>query len=68
MVSLKAWAVMGIFSLFGAWVMTQVGFVENHRDPLWALGGAVVLLVILVANFLIYFWVAKEEPWKWFKE
>ncbi len=68
MASLKAWAVMGVFSLICAWIITQVGFVENHSDPLWALGGAVVLLVALVVNVLIYFWVARDEPWKWFKE
>jgi len=68
MASLKAWAVMGVWSLIGAWIMTTVGFVENHRDPMWALGAAIVLMVILVVNFLIYFRVAKEEPWKWFKE
>ena len=68
MASLKALAVMVVWSAAAAWVMNMVGFAEHSRQLIWAIGGGIALLIILMVNVWIYFAMAKDEPWKWFKE
>ncbi|NKC15539.1 MAG: hypothetical protein GKR94_26085 [Gammaproteobacteria bacterium] len=67
MASIKALAIMVAWSAIAAWAMSAIGFADNYREIIWAIGGAIALLVILMVNVWIYFVVAKDEPWKWFK-
>ncbi len=68
MASFKAITLMIIFSVAAFYAINAVGLAANHADPLWALGGAVVILVALIVNVWIYLAVAGEAPFKWFKE
>lgn len=68
MASFKAVIVMLIFSAAVFFGMNEVGLTEHHSNPVWALGGAVALLVALVINVWFYLKIAGEEPFKWFKE
>ncbi|MFA9460061.1 hypothetical protein [Thiohalorhabdus methylotrophus] len=45
--------------------LVALGVGERHSEPLWAIGTAVALIAIFVANLLIFFKVAGNEPWKW---
>ncbi len=68
MASFKAIVVMIIFSAAVVYGMNIVGLSDNFRDPLQALAGAVVLLVALIVNVILYLKIAGEEPFKWFKD
>ncbi|MGI9303422.1 MAG: hypothetical protein ACR2RB_12055 [Gammaproteobacteria bacterium] len=68
MASLKALVIMVIWSAVAAWLMNMIGFAEHFRELIWAIGGGIALLIILLVNVWIYFVVAKDEPWKWFKQ
>jgi len=48
--------------------MSAVGLSENFRDPLYALAGAVVLLVALIINVVLYLKIAGETPFRWFHD
>jgi hypothetical protein len=67
MASLKALIVMTIWTVIVVGGMYLLDFGSHHREPLWAIGGAILLLVVLIVNVWIYFAIAKEEPWKWIK-
>lgn len=67
MASFKAFIVMAIWTIVTVGGMYKAGFGSHHEEPLWAIGGAILLLIILIMNVWIFFAVAKEEPWKWFK-
>ena len=63
----KAFFVMALWTIVSVGAMYLIGFGNHHSEPLWAIGGAILLLIILIVNVWIFFAVAKEEPWKWFK-
>ena len=67
MAAFKAYMTMAIWTLCTVGAMVWAGFGPHHTEPLWALTAAVLLLAILVINVWIFFAVAKEEPWKWFR-
>ena len=67
MATLKALIVMTLWTVAVVGGMYVFRFGDHHSDPLWAIGGAVLLLVVLIVNVWIFFVIAKEEPWKWFK-
>lgn len=68
MASFKAIISMIIFSAAVAFGMNVVGLSENFRDPLYAVVGAVVLLVALIINVALYLKIAGETPFKWFND
>ncbi len=68
MASFKAVVVMLIFSAAVAFGMNATGLAANHQDPLYALAGAVVLLVALIVNVTLYLKIAGEAPFRWFKD
>lgn len=68
MASFKAIIVMLIFSAAVVFGMNELGFTENHSDPLYALAGAVVLLVALIVNVTLYLKIAGETPFRWFND
>lgn len=67
MASFKAILVMIIFSAAVVLGMNVAGLTENFRDPVYALAGAVVLLVALIVNVWLYLKIAGEAPFRWFK-
>ena len=63
----QALVVMALWTAVFVGIINFVGFNDNYREPLWALGGAVLLIIMLVGNFWLFFAIAKEEPWDWEK-
>ena len=37
----------------------------HHTDPLWALGTAIVFLVVLLIDVWMFFAIAGEEAYRW---
>lgn len=68
MASLKAIAAMAIFSVVVFFGMNAVGLNDKHSDPLFALLGAVILLIALIINVTLYLKIAGEAPFKWFND
>lgn len=67
MPNLKAALAMGIWTVVAIVSMQFVGVADHFRDPLWAIGTAVLLLLTLIVNVWIYFKVAGDYGWKWIK-
>lgn len=65
--TLQALGVMALWTIAIIALLNFVGFPNHYREPLWALGAAVILIVMIVGNFWIFFAIAKEEPWDWDK-
>ncbi len=65
--TLQALAVMALWTIVIFTIINFVGFNEHYREPLWALGAAVLFVIMLIGNFWIFFTIAKEEPWEWDK-
>ena len=68
MASLKAIIAMAIFSAVVFFGMNAVGLQDKHNEPLFALAGAIVLLIALVINVTLYLKIAGEAPFKWFND
>jgi len=68
MASMKALVPMIFWTALVVFLMNSIGFNENFREPLWAIGGALILLLIILVNVWLYFVIAKDEPWKWMKQ
>lgn len=66
--TMKALAVMALWTVAMISLFNFIGFPNHFDNLLWALGGALMLVVILVGNVWIFIGVAKEEPWQWFKD
>ena len=58
---------MAVWIAVGVMAMNWFGFPDHMHDWVWSLGAAVSLLIILVVGVAIFFAVAKETPWVWFK-
>ncbi len=65
--TIQALVVMALWTIAFIVIMSFVGFNEHHREPLWALGGAALFIIMLIGNFWILFAIAKEDPWEWHK-
>ena len=65
--TIQALIVMAIWTVAIFAIINFVGFDDHTREPLWALGGAALFIIMLIGNFWIFFAVAKEEPWEWDK-
>ena len=59
-VCMAAWIFAGVLA------MNWFGFPDHLHDPLWSIGAAISLLIIIVVGVAIFFAVAKETPWIWF--
>ena len=68
MASMKAIIVMIIWTIIAAWIVNTIGLVDHSRSLAGAIGGGIALLIILMVNVWLYFLIARDEPWKWFKE
>ncbi len=65
--TIQALVVMALWTVLFLAIINFGGFAEHYRDVLWALGGAVLFIIMLVGNFWLFFAIAKEEPWRWDK-
>ena len=65
--TLQALAVMAMWTIAMISIFNWIGFDDHYRQPIWALGAALVLIVTLVGNFWLFFAIAQEEPWDWVK-
>ena len=61
-ICMAAWIFAGVMA------MNWFGFPNHMHDPLWSIGAAISLLIIIVVGVAIFFAVAKESPWVWFGE
>ena len=68
MLTMKALGIMALWSIAMVAIINFIGFPAHHTEPLWALGGAIMLIITLVGNVWIFIGVAKEEPWEWMKK
>ncbi len=65
--SFVAFLAMVAWSAAVAAIMYQIGFQSHVHDLWWSLGATLVLFIGLIGNVWIFFFIAKETPWTWFK-
>ncbi|SFJ80288.1 hypothetical protein [Methylophaga sulfidovorans] len=65
MASFKAIVVMVFWTALVGYGLYSVGAQDNFRDPLWAVGIGLALLITHMVNMAIYFKVAGEKPFQW---
>lgn len=67
MLTMKALAVMLLWTIAMVSIFNYVGFPNHHGELLWSIGGAIFLVITLIGNVWIFIDVSKEEPWDWVK-
>ena len=67
MKSIQAFLVMGIWTALVFSVLYQFDAHLYFRQIGWAVIISIVLLIAHMINFAIYFKIAGNEPFKWFK-
>ena len=67
MKNLKAFTIIGLITASVGAVLFALDAHLNYRNILWAVAISVTLLITHVINMAVYFKVAREEPYKWFK-
>ena len=67
MKNLKAFTIIGLITVSVGAILFALDAHLNYRNILWALAISVTLLITHVINMAVYFKVAGEEPYKWFK-
>ena len=65
--TLQALAVMALWTLAFLGVMNFLNVGAHNREWYWAIGTALMFIVMIIGNFWIFFAVGKEEPWDWVK-
>ena len=68
MKNLNAFLPIGVFTLSVAALLFLVDAHQNFRNIYWALGISLTLIITHITNMAIYFKVAGDKPYKWFKE
>ncbi|MBT3992903.1 MAG: hypothetical protein P8M55_00230 [Gammaproteobacteria bacterium] len=67
MKNIKAFLYMGSWTLIIAIILYSQGAHIHFRELNWAIGTSLILLITHMVNMAIYFKVAGNEPYKWFK-
>ena len=67
MKNLKAFTIIGLTTASVGAVLFTLDAHLNYRNILWAVAISATLLITHVINMAVYFKVAGEEPYKWFK-
>ena len=67
MKNLKAFIIIGLITASVGAVLFALDAHLNYRNILWTVAISVTLLITHVVNMAVYFKVAGEEPYKWFK-
>ena len=66
--TMKALGIMALFTIAMISIFNFIGFPKHYDELLWALGGALFLVVTLVGNVWLFIGISQEEPWAWFKD
>ena len=67
MKNIKAFLYMGSWTLIIAIILYSQGAHIHFCELNWAIGTSLILLITHMVNMAIYFKVAGNEPYKWFK-
>ncbi len=67
MKSVKAFVCMGLWTLLIVIILYSQGAHIHFREFSWAIGTSLILLFTHMVNMAIYFKVAGDEPYKWFR-
>ncbi len=57
-------AIVGFTGVVG-FILYSLGIGDHHTNPLWALGTAIVFLVILLIDVWMFFAISGEDAFKW---
>ncbi len=66
--TMKALGIMALFTIAMISIFNFIGFQDHHDEIVWAIGGALFLVVTLVGNVWLFIGIAQEEPWEWIKK
>ncbi len=58
-------AIVGFTGVMGFILHSFVGIGEHHANPIWALGTAVLFLIILLIDVWMFFAISGEDAFKW---
>jgi len=67
MKNLKAFAIIGSITATVGILLYALDAHLNYRNLIWAIGISITLLITHIINMAVYFKVAGDEPYKWFK-
>lgn len=65
--TLQAVGVMALWTIAFLGIMNWLNVGAHFREWYWALGTALMFVIMIVGNFWIFFAIGKEEPWDWVK-
>jgi hypothetical protein len=67
MKNFKAFTIMSLWTLTIGIILYRIEAHLHFREILWALSLSLILLVTHMVNMIIYFKIAGNDPYKWFK-
>ena len=67
MKNFKAFTIMSLWTLTIGIILYRFEAHLHFREILWALSLSLILLVTHMVNMIIYFKIAGNDPYKWFK-
>jgi hypothetical protein len=67
MATFKALLAMVVWTAIAGYGLFSIGAHEHFRSPIWAVSIGIGLLVIHMINMGLYFKIAGERPFEWFK-
>ena len=67
MKNFKAFTIMSLWTLTIGIILYSIEAHLHFREILWALSLSLILLVTHMVNMIIYFKIAGNDPYKWFK-
>jgi len=67
MKNFKAFTTMSLWTLTIGIILYRIEAHLHFREILWALSLSLILLVTHMVNMIIYFKIAGNDPYKWFK-
>ena len=67
MKNFKAFTIKSLWTLTIGIILYRIEAHLHFREILWALSLSLILLVTHMVNMIIYFKIAGNDPYKWFK-
>ncbi|MDA7786490.1 hypothetical protein N9J68_01105 [Gammaproteobacteria bacterium] len=67
MKNLKAFSIIGLITASVGILLYAFDAHLNYRNLFWAIGISTTLLITHILNMAVYFKVAGDQPYKWFK-
>jgi len=65
--TLQALGVMALWTIAFLGILNWLNAGDHHREIIWAIVSALLLIIMIIGNFWIFFAIGKEEPWDWVK-